>query len=675
VRTGCRRVLAQRRMGGNDLDAFIDEFFVLLGVLQVPDGLLKAEASLRGSGSLKNSGSLSVSGKEGKASKKSSLKADVRRLSEAVAMHVYVYFKGLPNWAEIFYKRMLKYKTLLSQQEVERWIDALSVYQKLVKNKRKKSPVCVEMTESLLDFLIEHVHDPDNSLIGLTPREQVFSSHYERTADGKRFRLQRREAGDRGPDAEFLRTRAANRLAKRRSTFGLRSSGSPGQVAGRKRSLGGQAAPSAEPQGDLFRPGQLAIWFPQSLFIPESAVYCRVAGQYNGESGTVAVHDDPCEEQVRVANVADLLAFHEDMVGFLGHTRTMQNLVADPVDELFAAITHAVKRMTEEFLTADNAIDVVELNKVLGGTPTIFELPLLTSAHMALSVLVDDPPTAFYDKVDAYGKEEVEKFRQKGLALFEPTRDDAHQQLAAMQFHALASSRIQRFRGDCASALDGLSIEKKLLMNGTKKNELSNWWLGVIERATDSFLTSISFDHKAVPEDYIERRPDNLEPIRANLELISAVLNKEEDKYNVMKVVNNLKEEIYGRIREFTKKARIVLSQEFSVPLEDLTMERAAKEFEAKRADLDDVVAKWIDGMIKDIEYLEEMEEMEKLQGQKAGGGSGGLVLSNVVPVSGLILSRFFRKENEIRTVLELYDTPAARKAAELAKAAAEAEE
>lgn len=153
------------------------------------------------------------------------------------------------------------------------------------------------------------------------------------------------------------------------------------------------------------------------------------------------------------------------------------------------------------------------------------------------------------------------------------------------------------------------------------------------------------------------------------------MLNKEEDKYNVMKVVNNLKEEIYGRIREFTKKARIVLSQEFSVPLEDLTMERAAKEFEAKRADLDDVVAKWIDGMIKDIEYLEEMEEMEKLQGQKAGGGSGGLVLSNVVPVSGLILSRFFRKENEIRTVLELYDTPAARKAAELAKAAAEAEE
>lgn len=139
-----------------------------------------------------------------------------------------------------------------------------------------------------------------------------------------------------------------------------------------------------------------------------------------------------------------------------------------------------------------------------------------------------------------------------------------------------------------------------------------------------------------------------------------------------MKLVDNLKDEIYGRIRDFTSKARIVLSLEFGVPLEELTMAKAAEEFSKRKEELDDVVSKWIDSMIKDIEYLEEMEEMEKLQGQQSEGG--GLVLSNVVPVSGLILSRFFRKENEIRTVLELYDTPAARKAeAEAEAAAAEA--
>lgn len=503
-------------MGDTQHDAFIDELFVLLGVLKVPEGLLRPEAHTRLSGS-KGSGTLVVPGKEGKAVKKSSLKAEIQRLSEAVAMHVYVYFKGLPSWAELFHRRMVKDKTLVTTEQVEQWVDALSVYQKLSKKKKKRSPVCVEMTESLLDFLTEHIHDPDNALIGLTPREHVFGTHYERTADGKRFRLQHKEAGDRGPDAAVLKARAGNRLGKGRSSFRLSRSGGMGGSSSSK-----EAAPLGG--GDLFRPGQLAIWFYQSLFIPETSTFCRISGQYNEEGGTVAVHDDPLEEQVRVANITDLLPFHEDMVGFLGHVRTMQNLVADPVDGLFASITLQVKAKSEAYLT-EAGVDVQALNKVFDGTPSISDLPLLTSALQYISKMIEEPPKEFYDQLDEYGKAEVDKFMEKGMALFEPTRNEGQKQLQEMQFHSLAVSRLQRLKGNCDSALDGLGLEKRLLMNGTKKNELSNWWLGAIERSTDSFLTSISFDHKAVPEDYIEKAPSNLKPIRANLEVWPSALS------------------------------------------------------------------------------------------------------------------------------------------------------
>jgi hypothetical protein len=63
-----------------------------------------------------------------------------------------------------------------------------------------------------------------------------------------------------------------------------------------------------------------------------------------------------------------------------------------------------------------------------------------------------------------------------------------------------------------------------------------------------------------------------------------------------------------------------------------------------------------ISGLIKDIDYLREMKKIEESLDRAAmKGETVPLSLSHVVPISGLFLSCFYRLENELKTVLELW--------------------
>ena len=68
-----------------------------------------------------------------------------------------------------------------------------------------------------------------------------------------------------------------------------------------------------------------------------------------------------------------------------------------------------------------------------------------------------------------------------------------------------------------------------------------------------------------------------------------------------------------------------------------------------------------LDGLIKDLEYLTEMKELELEQARKKKDPDrevGKLALTHVVPVSGLAMGYFFRLENVLKTVIELWDRP-----------------
>jgi len=68
-------------------------------------------------------------------------------------------------------------------------------------------------------------------------------------------------------------------------------------------------------------------------------------------------------------------------------------------------------------------------------------------------------------------------------------------------------------------------------------------------------------------------------------------------------------------------------------------------------------VVQQFDGLMKDLQYLVEMKKLEnKTEADRAATKKGGkLELSYAVPLSGLIMGCFFRLENVLKTVLELW--------------------
>jgi hypothetical protein len=119
--------------------------------------------------------------------------------------------------------------------------------------------------------------------------------------------------------------------------------------------------------------------------------------------------------------------------------------------------------------------------------------------------------------------------------------------------------------------------------------------------------------------------------------------------------------------------AEIVLAEQFNIPYEKFALEEAEVKFAAERDSLGAEVRvhtrrafilhngttrkanlvpgrdgrdqDWIEDMLKDILYLRQMKRLEKPQNRKEK-------ILDIVPVTGLIVGRFYRLENELRFVV-----------------------
>lgn len=160
------------------------------------------------------------------------------------------------------------------------------------------------------------------------------------------------------------------------------------------------------------------------------------------------------------------------------------------------------------------------------------------------------------------------------------------------------------------------------------------------------------------------------------------ILNPNEDKHQVQRLIKRLKSEIYPQIDRFISNAEIVLAEQFNIPYETFALEEAELKFAAERETLGAEVRvrsththttrarqhthqhtythqkeglltvvgvvrhgceqDWIEDMLKDILYLRQMKRLEKPQNRKEK-------ILDIVPVTGLIVGRFYRLENELR--------------------------
>lgn len=285
------------------------------------------------------------------------------------------------------------------------------------------------------------------------------------------------------------------------------------------------------------------------------------------------------------------------------------------------------------------------------------DLPILVKINEKFMELKENPPEEFYQKIDNNCSSALAELQRNSTAgIFQPTIQKAFADLASVQFSQLAKNRLHRFMGNCETVLGYLKIEKSKFMNGSRKNALTEWWLSKIDKTARRFLSEKNYDDAAIPEDYISERPTNLEPIKKNLEIISNILCPKDGTTEARDLADTLKEEIYVKINSFVADVSIIVADMLSFEVDEFSVSFAEEQLEAKKSSFsdDDKIYKCLHDMIKDVDYLLEMQEMENPQKNSSSGG--GLVLSNVVPVSGLILSTFYRRENVLRTILELYD-------------------
>jgi hypothetical protein len=183
---------------------------------------------------------------------------------------------------------------------------------------------------------------------------------------------------------------------------------------------------------------------------------------------------------------------------------------------------------------------------------------------------------------------------------------------------------------------------------------LTEWWLDLIRERCVKFLENLGYDFKAVPENYIDEPPSSIIPVKKNFELIRKLLDRSVDRFQVNPVlIYPLKEEIYAKIETYLKKSQNILTEAFK----DL---RASQVFDlelirSKTIDSSSHVRRRVEDLVKDVKYLLDMKQLE-FDYFNPIINEDKKEMSQIVPITGLIVGRFHRLENELQTVIDLWD-------------------
>lgn len=154
---------------------------------------------------------------------------------------------------------------------------------------------------------------------------------------------------------------------------------------------------------------------------------------------------------------------------------------------------------------------------------------------------------------------------------------------------------------------------------------MTQWWLEKIELETTAFLRSKKYSFDAYPSEYLQAPPENIQPVKFNLQLIREILNPLDDKHGIQELVARLKGEIYPRIDEFILSALVALNQVLpTVPTHSPAPDVAELEALVSVAKQDAERLQWVwvlltscadcmqmTELVKDLKYLARMRQLE----------------------------------------------------------------
>lgn len=234
--------------------------------------------------------------------------------------------------------------------------------------------------------------------------------------------------------------------------------------------------------------GELAVVELES----NNFVYARYAGVFNTHHGflEVCVSAQGYGVTVPLHRVYPLpLAVRKLIEG--SAPASLEKLVQSPVDSLYSEMNKFSHRMAYQYMK-DQAVDMTVLERSKRGQCSILDLAEIKKAEAVLQGAIP-PPRELTEHVNASLSEMSGKFMEQldRADLFSLTCEKTIQQLDTFDHSAFVTMELQRLRGDVQSAVDQLSLQKRDLVNGTRKNQLVEWWLVQIRQSVVSKLSSM----------------------------------------------------------------------------------------------------------------------------------------------------------------------------------------
>lgn len=283
-------------------------------------------------------------------------------------------------------------------------------------------------------------------------------------------------------------------------------------------------------------------------------------------------------------------------------------------------------------------------------------------------------------------------------SIFAPVRTTTIEQLKSTRSYTLTfvratmSSVLSRFR----AIIYELQRERALILNGEKKDKLVDWWLEYINNRVETYLAEHGYHVDAIPYDYLDKAPESLELVHQNrvwlenfLGLLAVQPIEGQPPTAAHALVSEIKDQVLPFVYEFWRSAKVTVVDVMNTghpvlgdepDLQHMELEsiiELVKDPEQMRCtdetidtltieNLEERLAAWqsstvkpdpslvrsVSGIIKDLEYIEEMLYLEDNQPTPGEGLQLG-----VVPISGLIVGRLYRYENEVVTVLDHWDS------------------
>ena len=190
------------------------------------------------------------------------------------------------------------------------------------------------------------------------------------------------------------------------------------------------------------------------------------------------------------------------------------------------------------------------------------------------------------------------------------------------------------------------------LIKGTTKQQLTEWWLNLIESKVERFLMQKNFKFSAIPENYLDEPTKDISGLRSNLALLQEILKPSDD---CLQLINGLKNTIYPKIETFCQNTIVMLARAVGMETTtDLTLVEA--KYAEKKAAMSPENILWIDNTCKDVHYLMEMKRMEDLIDTQSVEQKKEVEMTSVVPISGLVMCRFMIYSNMLHTCIDIYN-------------------